>query len=107
MRRNLAHTMPLKISFDKMLDSAISRRVIQVFKDDQQVEFKKKDLLKNEVGLKLFPTKSWQTGKYEIRIGSDLEDLCGNRIGRLFDVDLNKGQDTNRDASRKLFFSID
>lgn len=98
---------PLKISFDKMLDSAISRRVIQVFKDDQPVEFKKKDLLKNEVGLKLFPTKSWQTGKYEIRIGADLEDLCGNRIGRLFDVDLNEGQGTNRDTSRKLFFSID
>lgn len=97
---------PLTIKFDKMLDSAILVRAVQIFKDDQQLEFKKMDLLQNELGLKLFPMKSWQAGKYEIRIGSDLEDLCGNRIGRLFDVDLKKGQDANRDSSRKLFFSI-
>ncbi len=97
---------PLTINFDQTLDSAIAKRSIQVFLGDRQLEFKKTTLIENESGLRLLPNAVWKKGKYEIRIASDLEDLCGNRIGRLFDVDLKKPQSTDVAPARKIKFVI-
>ena len=92
--------------FDQTLDSSIAKRSIQVFKSDQRLEFKKVALIQNELGLRLLPDAFWKNGKYEIRIASDLEDLCGNRIGRLFDVDLKNPQGTDVAPARKIEFVI-
>lgn len=97
---------PLIINFDQTLDSSIAKRSIQVFKSDQRLEFKKVALIQNELGLRLLPDAFWKNGKYEIRIASDLEDLCGNRIGRLFDVDLKNPQGTDVAPARKIEFDI-
>jgi hypothetical protein len=34
------------------------------------------------------PDSPWKAGNYELAIDSDLEDICGNRLDRPFDVDL-------------------
>jgi hypothetical protein len=36
------------------------------------------------------PADGWVAGRYSIRIDPVLEDVCGNRIGMPFEVDLSK-----------------
>jgi hypothetical protein len=38
------------------------------------------------------PTAAWQPGAYQLVIATSLEDLAGNRIGRLFDTDVSVPQ---------------
>ena len=35
----------------------------------------------------MYPTKAWEKPSYRLAIGSAIEDLAGNRIGRAFEVD--------------------
>ncbi|MEC9094730.1 MAG: Ig-like domain-containing protein [Planctomycetota bacterium] len=79
---------PLKIQFDEPLDSALAQRVITVRHQGKQLTFKETQLIQQGGGIQLLPNQNWQPGRYQIRIGSELEDLCGNRIGRAFDINL-------------------
>jgi hypothetical protein len=51
------------------------------------------------------PTSAWIAGLYHIRVGSDLEDLCGNSITGAFDRPLRKGPDlvTEPNGSSLIF----
>ena len=50
-----------------------------------------------------FPDSEWKVGDYALQIESRLEDLAGNNLDRLFDVDLNKKQDPPKDIHKRQF----
>lgn len=81
---------PLRIEFGEPMDQALASRVIEV------LNVKKESLVgsisfQNQEKVVLFtPDQPWQAGMYQLRIGAELEDLAGNNLNRLFDVDLQK-----------------
>jgi hypothetical protein len=44
----------------------------------------------NEAEWRFTPARPWQPGDYQLTVDASLEDLAGNRIGRAFDVDLDR-----------------
>jgi hypothetical protein len=43
---------------------------------------------RDETQWRFTPQRAWQAGDYNIVVQTSLEDLAGNQIGRLFDVDV-------------------
>lgn len=73
---------PLVIDFPRPLDNALARRTITVDGVEGQV-----DLMNDETRWVFRPAEPWKPGRRTIRIDGILEDLAGNRLYRLFDVD--------------------
>jgi len=78
----------LVLNLDEPLDSAMLRRVIEIRGPDQRRITGEIRLLENESVWKLRPDTKWEAGRHEIHIDNRLEDLCGNSISKLFDVDV-------------------
>lgn len=90
---------PLIVSFDESLDSALLRRVLRIEYQGKSIELKMLTLSDNEKKASFVPTQPWQSGEYILKIGPELEDLAGNRIGKPFDVELSeRTQKTNLPA---------
>lgn len=45
------------------------------------------EILKNESAWLFLPEKRWQAGEYKLIFSEKLEDLAGNNLKRLFDID--------------------
>ena len=53
------------------------------------------------------PSEPWRAGSYELVVLSILEDICGNRIGRPFDIDAFEQIDRSAEPERyRLPFAI-
>ncbi len=78
----------LRVTFDKPLDHALINRMVWVEKDGKRLEL--------PMGVPEGATWAdigggnsvWTTGKYTLVIDTRLEDVCGNRVGRAFEVDV-------------------
>jgi hypothetical protein len=44
----------------------------------------------HDCGWSFRPSRTWPVGKYNLRVATILEDVCGNRIGQPFEVDLTR-----------------
>ena len=44
----------------------------------------------NEKTWAFIPNEQWKSGEYQVRINTWLEDLAGNNLSRLFEIDLTK-----------------
>jgi hypothetical protein len=77
---------PLRILTDGPLDEAIAKRAIYVEGLDTSVELDTSHRI-----VQILPAHPWTAGDHRIRIESFLEDLAGNRPGKLFDAPM--GQD--------------
>jgi hypothetical protein len=91
-----AHTSEaLQVRFDRALDWALVRRVINVHQADRpgaKVEGRGQTE-DEERQWRFTPSRPWVRGRYELRIQNTLEDLAGNNIGKSFEVDLFEGVD--------------
>ena len=76
----------LVIAFDRPLDHALAPRAISVMLGGSPVAGKN-SLEENETRLRFTPRSPWTSGRYAIRVDGVIEDLAGNRLGKLFDVD--------------------
>ena len=74
---------PLTIDFPEPLDRALLDRMIRVKNVTGAITVDQQ-----ETRWSFTPTQTWRTGHYEIEIDSILEDLAGNKLNRLFDVDV-------------------
>ena len=76
-------TDPLTIDFRESLDFALADRLLSVtgISGTAAVE-------QNETRWVFKPDQPWITRKHELKIDLALEDLAGNRIDRLFDIDV-------------------
>jgi hypothetical protein len=77
---------PLVLCFPRPLDHALALRAITIWRDGVRVEGDAA-LEQEEKRLRFTPAEPWRAGRYEIAVDGIIEDLAGNKLGRLFDVD--------------------
>lgn len=73
---------PLIVNFRKPMDYALMTRLVEVPGIEGTVSVDK-----DESVWQFTPSSPWKAGAYRIVVGTALEDLSGNRVGRAFDVD--------------------
>ena len=76
----------LVIDFDRPLDHALARRSISIVKGASPVEGKI-SLEERETRFRFTPNAPWSPGRHAVRVDGVVEDLAGNRLGKVFDVD--------------------
>ncbi|MGH9722459.1 MAG: Ig-like domain-containing protein [Bryobacteraceae bacterium] len=78
---------PLIVDFREPLDRALAERLVTVVdRGGQRLEGDIR-LEKEETVWRFTPREPWKPAEYRLRIGTWLEDLAGNRVGRPFEVD--------------------
>jgi hypothetical protein len=83
-----ASTEPLVIQFPEPLDHAMLHRVIVIHDSAERPVIGTVNVTDHETRWTLTPAGKWLSGDYTIEVQTDLEDLAGNSIARVFDVDL-------------------
>ncbi len=78
----------LSLHFDEPLDHALLQRLIQVLDADGRSVAGSIMIGDMERMWYFTPEAPWAAGKYEIRVDAILEDVAGNTLRSLFDVDL-------------------
>jgi len=78
---------PLVIGFPKPLDHGILQRAIGVARTGGGAVAGEVVVEPDARGWSFRPAEPWRSGSYELVVLSILEDVCGNRIGRPFDID--------------------
>jgi hypothetical protein len=80
----------LRVVFEKPLDHALVNRMVWVEKDGKRLELPMgvpEDAAWADIG---GGNSVWAAGKYKLVIDTRLEDVCGNRVGQPFEVDVLK-----------------
>lgn len=89
VRAPLVHSRePLTLAFDEPLDQALLARFIGVRRIDGPQVRGKVVVDADQMRWQLIPERPWRSGAYRIDVDVRLEDLAGNRLNGLFDVDL-------------------
>ena len=92
---------PLTIDFPEPLDHGLLHRMIEVV-DAAGRNVRGVNEVANEERSWLFiPAAPWTRGVYSLRVDTALEDLAGNKIDRLFDVDLDVFQPIQKQVRKK------
>jgi hypothetical protein len=78
---------PLVIAFPKPLDHGILQRAIGVTRTGGETVSGEVVVEPDARAWSFRPAEPWRAGSYELVVLSILEDVCGNRIGRPFDID--------------------
>ena len=73
---------PLVAHFGEPFDHALARRLIEPPVNGEV------SLCPDETCWRFVPGEPWRPGDYTLRVGTALEDLAGNKVGRVFDVDV-------------------
>ncbi len=80
---------PVTLQFPESLDHALLERLLVVKSAGGQIIPGQTTVGSNERSWSFTPSTPWQSGEYAIDIGTDLEDLAGNNLRDVFDVDRN------------------
>ena len=93
----------LTINFNEPLDHVLAERTISVA--DANGNEVKGNLKVSDLGDIVYfsPDSEWKSGDHVLQIESRLEDLAGNNLDRLFDVDLNKKQEAPKNIHKRQF----
>ena len=78
---------PLRVSFGEPLDHALATRMLAVFDPDGERVPGSVTLAEGDSTWSFTPALPWLAGDYSLRVGGALEDLAGNNLVRVFDVD--------------------
>ena len=78
----------LTLEFSEPLDEALLYRMIVVKNSGQAVIEGTVTVDQEETGWHFKPNSTWMAGQYLLEVDTALEDLAGNKIGKLFDVDV-------------------
>ncbi len=92
---------PLSVDLRKPLDFALLQRLLDVSGVAGTVM-----LAREETEWRFTPAAPWRRGEYRLMVNPALEDLAGNRIGRLFDRDLHSRAPSPRPAPIALPFRV-
>ncbi len=92
---------PLEVALDEPLDRALLLRLVRV-KSDAGVEVPGVSRVSsNETRLVFTPDRPWLPGTYRLQVDSEIEDLAGNKPGRLFDEKV--GRASSPEGAELLF----
>jgi hypothetical protein len=78
----------LSVSFGEPMDEALLERLLVVRDSSGTPVAGKVVIARGEDRRQFVPASQWRAGRYAIDVGTDLEDLAGNNLRRLFDTDL-------------------
>ena len=79
----------LTVTFEKPLDRALAERMLSVRGPDDKPLSVTVTVNATQTGVELRPTSQlWVAGKYQLVVDKRLEDVCGNRVGRAFEIDV-------------------
>ena len=91
----------LKIDFLEALDYSLLQEVFTLKTEDGKRISGIWELGFEEKSITFSPKENWQTGNYTIQIESRLEDLAGNNLNRLFEIDLEQPQNLKESTNQK------
>jgi hypothetical protein len=77
----------LQVSFGEPLDHALAARMLTVLDAGGTPVPGSTALAEDDSVWTFTPAQPWVTGDYTLRVGGTLEDLAGNNVVRVFDVD--------------------
>lgn len=97
-------TEALEIHFNESLDEKLVTETIRLYSNNQQI-LGELNVGKKGRSVQFLPNSNREEGSYTIQVESRLEDLAGNNLNRLFDVDLEKDIVSNEEFY-SLSFSI-
>jgi hypothetical protein len=80
--------MALKLTFPKPLDSALIQNLITIEDANGRYISGGVQVSKNETQWSFTPTSQWTAGDFRVRVDWELEDLAGNNLLRLFEMDV-------------------
>ena len=78
---------PLQVAFGEPLDHALAARLLTVLDVGGTPVPGSVAVAEGDTAWMFIPERAWQAGDYSIRVGGTLEDLAGNNVVRVFDVD--------------------
>ena len=78
----------LQLTFPEPLDSALLRNLITIEDANGRDISGILQISKNETQWSFTPTSQWPSGDYRVRVDWELEDLAGNNLLRLFEMDV-------------------
>lgn len=79
---------PLRLRLDESLDHGLLKRVVRVLDASRQSLAGKIEIAGGERLFRFVPEQPWRTGDYTIAAESILEDLAGNNLNKVFDLDV-------------------
>ena len=78
---------PLKVDFEESLDHALLLRYLLVCDETGTPVPGEVKIINWETRFLLKPDNVWNPGNYSVVVNSRLEDLAGNRVGKVFDAE--------------------
>ena len=81
---------PLVIAFKDPLDWALLHTMLTVLDATDKEVVGEIDVTQNETQWRFTPARNWSKGEYRIKVDWELEDLAGNNLLRLFEVNLDQ-----------------
>ena len=81
-------TAPLRVSFGRPLDRVLLARSLTVTSADGQAIEGTVEPTDSETAWNFKPARPWLPKNYVLHVDASLEDVCGNAVGRQFEVDL-------------------
>lgn len=89
---------PLIINVMQPLDHFLLQESIGVFDANGKMLYGEVELYDDDRIWKFKPLANWKPGHYQIKVQAKLEDLAGNNLNRIFDRDIRKDKQTNKEA---------
>ncbi|MEP7210410.1 MAG: hypothetical protein ABI740_06205 [Alphaproteobacteria bacterium] len=77
----------LVVTFPRPMDAALAQRTLTVRRDGKEIDGQIQ-LESDETAWRFTPAARWRPGHYQLHVDGVIEDLAGNRLGKVFDVDL-------------------
>lgn len=96
----------LSITFNESLDYSLLFNTIRIIRRDGEKVEGRIIVRNNETSLFFFPVERWTAGIYYLRVDSELEDLAGNNLNRLFDRDLLKDKPAGKEEFYTRQFTV-
>jgi hypothetical protein len=78
----------LALAFPRVMDHALLMRSLTVIGPDGREVPGSVEVTNAEKAWSFRPKAAWAAGEYKLRVDPVLEDVCGNRVGRPFEVDV-------------------
>jgi hypothetical protein len=78
---------PLVVSFDRPMNYTLLQRMLKV-SDARGTMSGIAEVVRSETEWRFTPVQPWAAGAYSLVVDNGLEDLAGNKIGQLFDIDV-------------------
>ncbi|MCG8605796.1 Ig-like domain-containing protein [bacterium] len=97
---------PLIITFPEPLDQALLLRLLEIRTSGDLIVGGEPEINRQETQWQFHPSEAWDAGSYTVRVNTALEDLSGNNLRAVFDVDLQKDRSASQQEYLALPFTV-